>query len=305
MEIWGVEEAKIQGRRFADLFDQAQGRKLLDMLAEALEREMRLRDYELTCTLSRRGQVTLKLQITPLKDANERTIGTTMVVEDLTEERLLQQTLNRYVAPSVVEEALRMAAAGQSPLGGTRRVMSILFADVRGFTSFAERVPPEELVDILNQHLTLAARAILDQKGTLDKFMGDAVMALFNVPVPQSDHTLRAVKAALEMQQCIGALGEKRPDGFRFGVGIHVGEAVAGNIGSPEKLDYTAIGDAVNLAKRLQENASGGQILLSEAAYQEVSPWVEVRSLGPITVKGREEAVQVYELLGLKGPPAP
>ncbi len=299
-EILGLSLQEAKGQRFYELFDERPARELSSAVLKAIKEEARLRDYEVSCILPCRGQVTLKLQVTPLKDAQQKTIGATMVVEDLTEERRLQQTLNRYLPPSVVQEALRMAATGHFPLGGTRRAMSILFADVRGFTSFSERVAPEELVDILNAHLTVAARAIREQEGTLDKFMGDAVMALFNVPVPQPDHTLRAVRAALEMQRCIAELeGAGRPT-FRFGIGIHRGEAVAGNIGSPERLDYTAIGDAVNLAKRLQENAKGGQILLSAPAYREVAPWVEVRPLGAIYVKGREEPVEVYELLGLK-----
>ncbi|MGC9025204.1 MAG: adenylate/guanylate cyclase domain-containing protein [Chloroflexia bacterium] len=298
--IFGLPIQEARGRRFQELFEDRSGRELASAVFKAIKDETRLRDYEVSCALPRRGQVTLKLQVSPLKDARRKTIGAAMVVEDLTEERRLQQTLNRYLAPSVVQEALRMAETGQFPLGGTRRVMSILFADVRGFTSFSERVAPEELVDILNAHLTVAARAILEQGGTLDKFMGDAVMALFNVPVPQPDHVLRAVRAAWEMQRRIAALGVGDRPTFRFGVGIHVGEAVAGNIGSPERLDYTAIGDAVNLAKRLQENAKGGQILLSAPAYREVAPWVEVRPLGAIYVKGREEPVEVYELLGLK-----
>ncbi len=304
-EILGLPLQEAKGRRFYELFDERPGRELCSVVLKAIKEEARLRDYEINCILPCRGHVTLKLQVTPLKDARQKTIGATMVVEDLTEERRLQQTLNRYLAPSVVQEALRMAATGQFPLGGTRRVMSILFADVRGFTSFSERVAPEELVDILNAHLTVAARAILEQGGTLDKFMGDAVMALFNVPVPQPDHALRAVRAALEMQRRIAEMERKGRPSFRFGVGVHVGEAVAGNIGSPERLDYTAIGDAVNLAKRLQENAKGGQVLLSHMAYREVAPWVEVRPLGAIFVKGREEPVEVYELLGLKEGPAP
>jgi PAS domain S-box-containing protein len=302
-EIFGVAQSEATGRRFLELFGERQRDELGTPLTNAMARETRLRDYEVTCTLPQRGYVTLKLQITPLKDAQDRKIGVTLVVEDLTEERRLQQTLNRYLSPQVAQEALRMAATGQHPLGGTRRVMSLLFADVRGFTSFSERVAPEELVDILNRHLTVAARAILEHGGTLDKFMGDAVMALFNVPVLQPDHAMRAVRAALEMQKRIAALGETGGHCFRFGVGIHVGEAVAGNIGSPERLDYTAIGDAVNLSKRLQENAEGGQILLSEAAYREVAPYVEVRSLGPVTVKGREAPVEVYALLGLRASP--
>lgn len=305
MEIFGLVEEEAIGQSCVELFGTDHVGNLPACLDEVLTQESRLRDYEITCALPERGQVTLKLQLAPLKDAHQQTLGVTMVVEDVTEERRLQQTLNRYLAPPVAREALRMAATGQFPLGGTRRVMSILFADVRGFTSFSERVPPEELVDVLNRYLTIAARAILEQEGTLDKFMGDAVMALFNVPVPQPDHALRAVRAAVGMQRRISALNkEQGQGGFLFGMGIHVGEAVAGNIGSPERLDYTAIGDAVNLARRLQEHARGGQILLSEAAYQQVASHVEVRPLGPVTVKGREEPVRAFELLSLKSLPS-
>jgi PAS domain S-box-containing protein len=303
-EIFGIQSEKVHGQRYIKLFGRIQEADLATRVNEALKKESRFRDYEINCTVPPRGQVTLKLQIAPLKDAHNETLGVTVVVEDLTEERRLQYTLNRYLAPSVAREALRMAETGQFPLGGTRRIMSVLFADVRGFTSFSEQVSPEELVDVLNRYLTIAARAILEQEGTLDKFMGDAVMALFNAPVPQTEHVLRAVRAALNMQQRIAVLHEQEGgEGFRFGVGIHVGEAVAGNIGSPERLDYTAIGDVVNLTKRLQEHAQGGQILLSEAAYQRVSSWVEANPLGLITVKGKSEAVRVFELLGLRSCP--
>ncbi|MBN1484077.1 MAG: GAF domain-containing protein [Chloroflexia bacterium] len=297
--IWQLPEADIRGQSIDELFDRRRGEELLALFQEALEREMRFHDYELNCTLSRRGQVTLKLQITPLKDAQSQQIGMTVVVEDLTEERHLRQTLNRYLAPSVVQEALRMATTGHFSLGGTHRVMSVLFADIRGFTAYSERVDPTRLVDVLNWHLTVAARAILEQGGTLDKFMGDGVMALFNVPVPQQDHALRAVRAAWEMQQRLALMEPAPPEILRFGVGVHVGEAVAGNIGSPERLDYTAVGDTVNLARRLEEQAVGGQILLSEAAYQAVAPWVQVYGRGLLNVKGREEPVRVYELRGV------
>ncbi len=303
--ILALPEMEARNRHFLELFDEQRGGELSSTFVESLQRESHIRDYEVTCTVPQRGQITLKLQITPLKDSQERKIGVTMVMEDLTDERRYQQALNRYLPPAVAQEALRMMATGELSLGGTRRVMSILFADIRGFTSYSENVAPEELVDVLNRYLTVAARAIREQDGTLDKFMGDAVMALFNVPVPQPDHALRAVQAALAMQNRIAELNAgKDRYVFHFGVGIHVGEAVAGNIGSPERLDYTAIGDAVNLARRLQENAEGGQILLSEAAYREVAPWVEVNSLGPLTVKGRAEPVLVYELLALRPPPA-
>jgi len=140
---------------------------------------------------------------------------------------------------------------------------------------------PEELVEILNRHISLAAQAVLEQEGTLDKFMGDAVMAFFNAPLPQPDHTLRAVQAALAMQEAIAAYHRELDSEARlsFGVGINVGEAVVGNVGTAELMNYTAIGDSVNLAKRLQENAEAGQILLSQSTYQAVRGRVRVRAL--------------------------
>jgi len=131
--------------------------------------------------------------------------------------------------------------------------------------------------------------------------MGDAVMALFNAPLPQPDHTLRAVQAALAMQEAIAAYHRELDSEARlsFGVGINVGEAVVGNVGTAELMNYTAIGDPVNLAKRLQENAEAGQILLSQSAYQAVREHVRVRALKPIKVKGRSSTVPVYELVGL------
>ncbi len=299
-EIFGLSPQEIRGRHYRDLFGPEQGPDLTRQIERTIRHQERFRDSELGCSLPTRGQVSLKLQLAPLQDAYGQTMGTTIVVEDLTEERRLRYALNRYLAPSVVREVVHMLESGQLPLGGTRREMTILFADIRGFTTFSETVPPEELVEVLNRYLTIAAEAILEQEGTLDKFMGDAVMALFNVPVRQEDHPLRAVRAALRMQERIAALNQAEGGGgFRFGVGIHVGEAVAGNIGSPERLDYTAIGDAVNLARRLQESAVGGQILLSGSAYERVAPQVEARSLGPISVKGKTEAVPVYELVRL------
>jgi adenylate cyclase len=149
----------------------------------------------------------------------------------------------------------------------------------------------------------MAAEAILDYEGLLDKFMGDAVMAIFNAPLPQKDHALRAVKAAVAMQEAIVAyhrgLGEKR--GLSFGVGINVGEVVIGNIGTTARMDYTAIGDAVNLAKRLQENVGGGRILLSQSTYEQVRGQVRVKALPPLQVKGRMEPEPVYELISLIG----
>jgi adenylate cyclase len=153
----------------------------------------------------------------------------------------------------------------------------------------------------LNQYLALAVKAILAEEGTLDKFMGDAVMAMFNAPLLQPDCTLRAARAALAMQRAIAQYNKDRADCYslNFGIGIHFGPAVVGNIGTAQQMNYTAIGDTINLAKRLQENAEGGQILLSQAAYEAVQDVAIVEELGPLAVKGRLAPENTFALAGL------
>jgi len=212
----------------------------------------------------------------------------------------IRQTFGRVVAPRVRDRLLNEAALHGTRLAGARQVVTTLFADVRGFTTLSEQLPPEDLFALLNEHLNLAAQAVLEYEGTIDKFMGDAVMALFNVPDPQSDHALRAVRAALDMQRRLAAhRREQHPaTDIHFGVAITTGEAIVGNVGTAELFNYTAIGDVVNLAKRLQENAAPGQILLSAAAYAAVVGDIEARPLNPVQVKGRTALEQVYEVIG-------
>ncbi len=158
------------------------------------------------------------------------------------------------------------------------------------------------LVSVLNRYLAAAAEAILNEEGTIDKFLGDAVMAWFNAPIPQPDHTLRAVRAALAVQAAVARLHEGLEPQFRlsFGVGVHCGEAVLGLVGTEKSLNYTAIGDSVNTAKRLQENAAPGQILVSRAASERVVAWVEMRDVPPLQVEGKAQPVEVLEVTGMR-----
>jgi class 3 adenylate cyclase/DNA-binding response OmpR family regulator len=206
----------------------------------------------------------------------------------------------RYVAPQVVDRLLSNPNMGA--LGGARQQITALFADVRGYTALAERTPPEALVKVLNYHFDLAARAILAEEGTLDKFMGDAVMAFFNAPLIQTDHAVRAARAALAMRSALTGELTRLPRAARlsFGIGIATGDAVVGNIGSRRLMNYTIIGDCVNLARRLQENARGGQILVDGWTYQRMQDQVKARSLGEMHVKGRSSPLPVFELVGLK-----
>jgi class 3 adenylate cyclase len=182
------------------------------------------------------------------------------------------------------------------------RDITVLFADIRGFTSYSENRSPAELVAVLNRYLAAGADAVLAEEGTVDKFLGDAVMAWFNAPLPQVDHSLRAVRAALALKAAVEALHAELPPEahLSFGVGLHYGEAVLGWIGTEKRLEYTAIGDSVNTAKRIQENSAKNQILMSKQVYERVKDMVEAKPYAPLHVKGKSDAVDVYEVIGLK-----
>jgi class 3 adenylate cyclase len=157
-------------------------------------------------------------------------------------------------------------------------------------------------VETINVYVEAAVEAILQEKGTLDKFIGDAVMAFFNAPLPQADHVLRAVRAALLVKQAVVGIQKQLPPEYRlnFGVGVCVGEAVVGNIGTPKLMNYTVMGDSVNKAKRLQEHAHGGQILISQETLEVIQQHVEVRPMGLFHLKGQTAQEPVFEVVALK-----
>ncbi|MEW5868696.1 MAG: adenylate/guanylate cyclase domain-containing protein [Chloroflexota bacterium] len=256
---------------------------------------------ELSFVLPPRGQVSLSLNVSPLKDASRTTQGIAIVVDDLTEKRRLEaqrRLLERMLSPAVLEQL----NPDELQLGGKRTAITTLFADIRGFTAFSEKVDPEQLVSVLNLYLAAAADAVLAQEGTIDKFLGDAVMAWFNAPIPQADHTLRAVRAALGIRAAVQRLQHQLPAQFHlsFGAGIEFGEAVLGWVGTEKRLEYTAIGDSVNTAKRVQENSAANQILITESAYRFVANKIDARPVEPFLAKGKSRPMQVYEIIGIK-----
>ncbi len=209
-----------------------------------------------------------------------------------------RRLFERMVAPAVIDQL----NPDELNLGGTRTYITTLFADIRGYTSLSERCDPETLVSVLNRYLGAATEAILAEQGTIDKFLGDAIMAFFNAPISQSDHTLRAVRAAIDMRSAIDSIQDELPAELRLGIGIgvHSGEAVLGLVGTQERLEYTAIGDSVNIAKRLQENAAPGQILISAETYRRITKSVRARSIEPIKAKGKSDLIDVLEISGLE-----
>jgi PAS domain S-box-containing protein len=277
------------------------------LLQTVKTREEPVTGWEIEPELPERGTVNLSLSLSPLKDANHTTTGVAIVMDDLTERRKLEartryirDVLMSYLAPQVAEQLL--ADPQKLRLGGERRIVTTFFADIRGFTTFSEHLDPERLMDVLNSYLSLGAEAVFLQEGTLDKFQGDMVMAFFNAPVDQKDHALRAVRAALAMRADVEAYHARVTSPYRleFGVGINTGEAVVGNVGTAQIKNYTVIGDSVNLAKRLQDNAGPNQILLGASTYELVKDQVEVKKLEPIQVKGRDAFEQIFELIDIK-----
>ncbi|MEO5887355.1 MAG: adenylate/guanylate cyclase domain-containing protein [Anaerolineales bacterium] len=298
--ILGQTSAEIVGRKLEDIIPTFAS-DIRPHMNSVRDSEQPIVGLELSHILPLRGHVDWHLNLSPLKDAGQKTQGVAIVLDDLTERKKLEaqrRLFERMVSPAVIAQL----DPNGLQLGGKRVDISVLFADIRGFTTFSETIAPEKLVSILNRYLAAMAEAVLAQEGTIDKFMGDAIMAWFNAPVPQKDHTLRAVKAALAIRDSVEGLYKELPKDshLAFGAGIHYGDAVLGLIGTERRLEYTAISDSVNTAKRLQENSARNQIIISREAYERVRDEVEVSPITPLAVKGKTAPLDVFEVLGLK-----
>jgi len=219
------------------------------------------------------------------------------------ERRRIRELFGRYVSPEYVRILVERPESFR--LGGERVPLTVLFSDIRGFTSISERLPPETVVSILNRYLDRMSEIVFRNGGTLDKFMGDGLMAFWGAPIPEPEHARKALTAGLEMLDAVDAFSAeiRREEGvdLDIGVGVHTGEAVVGNIGSlTRKLDYTALGDHVNLASRLESlnKERGTRFLASRAAWEAAGPGFRVRELPDAQVKGKEEGVSIVEVLG-------
>jgi adenylate cyclase len=213
------------------------------------------------------------------------------------EKHLLRDTISRYVSPEMCEEILRNPALLQ--LGGKRQQVTVLFADIKSFTAMSENMDPEAVVEVLNTYFTEMVDLVFKHQGTLDKYVGDALMAVFGVPVPLAHAATRAVECALAMQRRLEDMRAQKLTPIRgMRIGINTGEAIVGNIGSDKRMDFTVIGDAVNVAARLQELAKEleADTLVSEATYQQVEGRFNFIPQEPVVLRGRKEPTPVYRL---------
>ena len=186
-------------------------------------------------------------------------------------------------------------------LGGEEREITVLFSDIRGFTAMAESMDPENVVSTLNEHFSAMIDIVFKHNGTLDKIVGDQLMIVFGAPIAQQDDTERAISTAQEMQKMIKHINKNRikrkEESVHIGIGINKGTAVSGNIGSRDRMDYTIIGDAVNLGARLCSAAGPDEILISKTVYSAVKDKISCKELKPINVKGKKERIAVYRVL--------
>ena len=220
------------------------------------------------------------------------------------EKRRITATFGRYVDPTVMHELLRVGSDALE-LGGKTYDIAVLFVDIRGFTSMSESLDPPTVVEIINRYLTLTTQCILRHHGTLDKFVGDCTMAFWNAPLPQDDAVYLACRAAMDMVEGAKALErdltQRFGRGVSFGIGVHCGPAVVGNIGAPTRMDYTAIGDTVNTASRLESNAPAGTIYISRAVADALGARAKTTSLGDsVKLKGKAEGFEVLTLDALE-----
>ena len=220
-------------------------------------------------------------------------------IQEKARKKKVLNAFKKYVAPEIIDE-ISKSGDFQIKLGGENRDIAVLFVDIRGFTTMSEVLEPEQVVEILNEYLSLTTKSIFDNSGTLDKFVGDATMAVFNSPFDLPDYEFKAVCAAMDIVNGGKALEktlmEKYGRTVGFGVGVNVGPAVVGNIGCEFRMDFTAIGDTVNTAARLEANAKKGQVLISDVLYERVKDRVEVAEIGEIPLKGKSKGVFVYEV---------
>lgn len=269
------------------------------LLARAIARPV----HELVAAMDQAGKGALHtVAVTSRDEVGLLARAFNEMVRGLRERERLKSTLARYVSDDVAARIL--TERSDLDLKGELREVTVLFLDIRGFTNLAERLPPRDVVAMLNEYFEVIIDVVVKHHGTVNKFIGDAVMALFGAPFLIDDAPMRAVHAAVEIAQAVSAVNHRRKAAgyatVTLGIGINTGTAVAGNIGSEKRMEYTVIGDEVNLAQRLESLAREGEILISHTTFERVRGRVEARTREPAHVKGKTIPVWIYEIVGLR-----
>ncbi len=306
--ILNINPLAVVGRPYQEVFSTRPQVGLSELLQNAFRQHEHgtVVPHSVDCEIPGRGPVNLSLHASSLRDAQGTHIGMALVVDDQTDLRAarakaeeIRRIFGRFVNPNVVKRLIEDPRALH--LGGEVKEITVISADVRGFTSLSERLPSAEVMNLLNTYLDIMVKEIWEENGTITGFWGDELLAVFNAPLDQEDHTLRAVRAAWKMRVAVMAHQQSRHQDYpiAFGFGVNTGEAMVGNIGSRELMqNYTVIGDAVNVAARLQKNASDNNVLLNLSTFSRVRNMVNVTMLPQLKVKNKSEPLDVFCLTG-------
>ncbi len=283
----------------AESFFGADNHWVMDKIAKV--EESREADIALDATMTLAGEtVSLNVTSLPLTDSDGEAMGSMLLLEDISSEKRMKSTMSRYMDAALAD---KLMGEGSELLGGQDSVATILFSDIRSFTTLSEELGAQGIVSLLNEYFTLMVDIITEEGGMLDKFIGDAIMAIFGTPFAHEDDPDRAVKASIRMMEELAEYNARRAQHNQqpidIGIGLNTGHVVSGNIGSPRRMDYTVIGDGVNLAARLESATKqyGAHILVSEFTLDELKSSYRHRLVDNVIVKGKTEPVGVYELL--------
>jgi adenylate cyclase len=301
-------EERLEGKLISDVIRIKEGdfRKWCQGALNAAESKYHEQYYpDRTLISDNEGQHSINLSINTIADAtdNQQVRGALVVMDDISDEKRLKSTMYRYMTQELAEELLKLDDA---KLGGDRKEVSILFSDIRGYTTLTENLQAEEVVSMLNEYFESMVEAVFKYKGTLDKYIGDAIMAVYGSPLPLQEHAWMAVQTSIEMRHRLAEFNTRRfaanKPKINIGIGVNSDTVISGNIGSSKRMEFTAIGDGVNLGSRLESVSKqyGCDIIISDNTYQPCKDHVWARELDFIRVKGRNEPVAIYELIGLR-----